>query len=193
MRIFRKGPGPHALPLAVVGPRLGNRLLDIGADAAALFAEMAGKVGLTGQACAVVASAEAASRVEAAAAAAGVLADVERATWPGLPVADGAFDVAVIDNTAGMVASLDAVTREGLAAEVLRVLRPGGRALVLDREPRGLLAAIGSRGRAAWSAAAAAALLSAAGFQPVRLLAERDGQRFTEGWKRGAPPEGEAG
>jgi hypothetical protein len=193
MRIFREGRGPHALALAVVGPRLGNRLLDIGADAAPLFAQMAGKVGLTGHACAVVGSAGVAARVEAAAAAAGVLAEVQQATWPRLPVGDGAYDVAIIDNTEGGVAALDAATREGLAAEVLRALRPGGRTLVLDREPRGFLAAIGARRRSPWGTEAATRLLSDAGFKPVRLLAAREGQRFTEGWKQGAAPEGRAG
>ena len=32
----------------------------------------------------------------------------------------------------------------------------------------------------------ATALLEAAGFHPVRVLAERDGERFTEGWKPSA-------
>jgi SAM-dependent methyltransferase len=183
MRIFRKGPGPHALPLAVVGVRLGDRILDIGADSGALFAELAGKVGLTGQACAVVASERDAGRVKAAAARAGVLADVETTSWPRLPLGDAAFDVAVMDNSAGLLASLDEPTRAALATEVLRALRPGGRALVLDRGSVGLLARVAGRGGESWPAASASAWLRGAGFSPVRLLAEREGQRFTEGWK----------
>jgi SAM-dependent methyltransferase len=183
MRIFRKGPGPHALPLAVVGLRLGNRLLDVGADAGALFAAMAGKVGLTGHAIAIVASEADAARVKAAAAQAGVLADVEATSWPRLPVADAAFDLAILDNTSGMLARLEPATRQALAEETRRALRPGGRALVLDREPRGMLASIAGGARTSWTAQAAAAVLAAAGFKPVRLLAEREGQRFTEGWK----------
>ncbi len=192
MRIFRKGPGPHALPLAVVGLRLGNRFLDVGADAGALFAEMAGKVGLTGHACAVVGSDSAAVRVKAAAAKGGVLADVKVTAWPGLPVDDASVDVAVVDNTAGLLGSLDDAVRAHLAVEVLRTLRPGGRAIVLDRQPRGVLAALTGRGSAGWPAASVTAWLTSAGFKPVRLLAEREGQRFTEGWKpAGAPaPQG---
>lgn len=198
MRIFRKGPGPHALPLALVGVRLGDRVLDVGADASALFAEMAGKVGLTGQACAVVASEAAAVRVKGAAAKAGVLVDVETTEWPRLPIGSAAFDVAVVDNSAGWLASLDAPTRAALGVEVLRALRPGGRALVLDGGRRGLLAAVVGRGAASWPAEAVGAWLSGAGFKPVRLLAEREGQRFTEGWKlpassAGADPQGSGG
>jgi len=183
MRIFRKGPGPHALPLAVVGLRLGNRVLDVGADAGALFAEMAGKVGLTGHACAVVGSEAAAGRVRAAAARGGVLADVETTSWPRLPLGDAAFDVALVDNSAGLLASLDETARGALAVEVLRVLRPGGRAIVLDREPRGVLAAVSGRRAWSWPSAAATAWLTGAGFKPVRLLAEREGLRFVEGMK----------
>lgn len=183
MRIFRRGPGPHALPLAVVGVRLGNRILDVGADAGSLFAEMAGKVGLTGQASAIVSSEGAAARVRAAAAKAGVLADVETTSWPRLPVGDATFDVAVVDNTSGLLASLDEATRAALGREVFRALRPGGRALVLDGATRGLLATFAGRGGPVWPAASASAWLGAAGFKPVRLLGEREGQRFTEGWK----------
>ena len=190
MRIFRKGRGPHALPLAVVGVRLGDRLLDVGAHASALFAEMAGKVGLTGHACAVVASGDAAGRVKAAAARAGVLVEVESTSWPRLPVADEAFDVAVVDDTAGLLASLDQPARAALASEVLRALRPGGRALVLEGAPRGLLAALTGGGGPGSPASAASAWLSAAGFRPVRLLAEREGQRYTEGRKLAPSPEG---
>lgn len=190
MRIFRKGRGPHALPLAVVGVRLGDRLLDVGAHASALFAEMAGKVGLTGHACAVVGSEGAAGRVKVAAARAGVLAEVEATSWPRLPVADETFDVAVVDNSGGLLTSLDEPARRALASEVLRALRPGGRALVLEGAPRGLLAALTGGGAA--PAGAASAWLSAAGFRPVRLLAEREGQRFTEGWKLAPSSEGGA-
>jgi ubiquinone/menaquinone biosynthesis C-methylase UbiE len=188
MRIFRKGPGPDALAIAVVGVRMGNRLLDVGAGTARLFAALAGKVGLTGRAFAVVASPEAATRVKAAAARAGVLVDVETTAWPQLPVEDAAFDVAVLDTGDGLLGAVDAPTRRALAGEVLRALRPGGRVIVLERQPRGLLAALTGGGGAGQPLprGEAGALLSSAGFKPVRLLAEREGQRFTEGWKTSA-------
>ena len=188
MRIFRKGPGPDALAIAVVGVRMGNRLLGVGAGAARLFAALAGKVGLTGRAFAVVASTEAAARVEAAAAREGVLVDVETTDWPQLPVDDASFDVAVLDTGDGLLGGIDAPTRRALAEEVLRALRPGGRVIVLERQPRGLLAALRGAATAGQPLprGEAGALHSSAGFNPVRLLAERDGQRFTEGWKAAA-------
>lgn len=187
MRIFRQGPGPYALPLAVIGLRLGERLLDVGADEARLFAELAGKVGLTGQACAVVASGPGAERVKAASARAGVLVEVEVAEGSAVPYPDDHFDVALLDDTAGFFAK-DAGRRTALVSEVLRTLRPGGRAVLLEQLPAGLLAAL--RGRSSsvrLPDGGASALLATAGFRPVRLLAEREGRRFTEGWKAGSP------
>ena len=189
MRIFRKGPGPNAMALAMAGVRLGERLLDVGAAAANLFAEMAGKVGLTGRACAIVGSEAAGLRVKAAAAKAGVLAEVEVTSWPGLPVGDGEFDLAIVDETAGLLASLDWTSRVALAGEALRALRPGGRLLVVERLPRGLLGVLKGQGRQSagfQEQGGARSVLEHAGFRPVRVLAEREGQRFTEGWKAAA-------
>lgn len=186
MRIFRPGPGPHALGLAMAGVKLGERLLDIGAARSGLFAELAGKVGLTGRACAIVASEDAATRVKAAAARAGVLVEVEVTSWPGLPVGDSEFDLALLDATDGVLEALDEGSRVGLAREARRALRDGGRLLVLEREPAGWRRALGGRPTGAAEfhrQGGARAVLELAGFAPVRVLAEREGQRFTEGWK----------
>jgi len=170
----------------MAGVRLGERVLDVGASGAALFAEIAGKVGLTGRACAVVGSEASAVRVKAAAAKAGVLVEVEVASWPSLPVGDGEFDVAVLDETGGMLAGLDERTRVGLARETLRALRDGGRVLVVEQERRGWLAGLAARptsGAGFREQGGPRAMLELAGFAPVRVLAEREGKRFTEGWK----------
>jgi len=185
MRIFRRGPGPHALALAMAGVKLGERVLDVGADGAGLFAEVAGKVGLTGRACAVVGSEAAAGRVKTAAAKAGVLVEVEVTTWPTLPVGDAEFDVAVLDETGGLLAGLDAATRVRLARETLRAVRHGGRVLVVEQGRRGWLGGARSAGSAGFQEQGGPrAMLELAGFAPVRILAEREGKRFTEGWRK---------
>ncbi len=185
MRIFRQGPGPHALTLAMAGVKLGERVLDVGADDAGLFAEVAGKVGLTGRACAIVGSATAAGRVKAAAAKAGVLVEVEVTSWPALPVGDAEFDLAVLDETGGLLAGLDPETRVGLARETLRALRHGGRVLVVEQERRRWLGGALSVGPAGFQEQGGPrANLERAGFTPVRTLGEREGKRFTEGWKK---------
>jgi ubiquinone/menaquinone biosynthesis C-methylase UbiE len=167
--------------------RLGERLLYVGAGTPALFASLAGKAGLTGRARAVVESETASERIKMAAARAGVLIEVAVASMPALAADDAAFDVAVIDASGGAVPTMSEPDLAGLAREVLRTLRPRGRAIVIEREPRGVLATFKERPKELErfrAENAAGGMLQAAGFQPVRLLAERDGQRFTEGWKR---------
>jgi len=57
---------------------------------------------------------------------------------------------------------------------------------VVEREVGGLRALVQGRpdGLSEFrEAGGATALLEAAGFRPVRLIGDRDHQRFTEGWK----------
>jgi hypothetical protein len=188
VRLFREGPGPYALALAMTGVRLGERQLLVGDDGA-LFAELAGKVGLTGNTCAVAVSEEVAVRLRAAAARAGVLMDVGVAPLPVLPVAAGSFDLALIDAGPTLLAALDASGRLELARSVFGALRRGARALVAERQVRRVFGLVRTqpRGLDAFRAEGGAiALLESAGFHPVRLLGEREGQRFTEGLKTGA-------
>jgi SAM-dependent methyltransferase len=189
MRIFRQGRGPYALPLAVIGVKLGQRLLDVGADEARLFSELAGKVGLTGYACAVTGSGKGAERVKLAAARAGVLAEVEVARGSALPYPDGHFDVALLDDTAGFFAARDGSARKQIFVEVLRTLRAGGRAVLLEHQRTGLFGHLRGESRVRLHQGEGVSLLESAGFRPVRLLAEREGQRFSEGWKPAKAPE----
>jgi SAM-dependent methyltransferase len=175
---------PYALAVAMVGLRMGERLLLAGDDAR-LFAQLAGKVGLTGRSVAIVASDEAAARVEAEAAAVGVLLEeVKRAVFPALPVGDGEFDVAVANAGPALLAGLDREQRIDLVRSLSRALRPNGRLVIVEGRPKTMFGLLGGRpaGLDAFRAEGGAArLLESAGFHPVRVLADRDGQRFTEG------------
>jgi len=186
---FREGAGPYAMTEAMTGVRLGERLIYLGAGDPAMFAALAAKVGVTGRACALVESEAASDRVKRAAARAGVLVEVAVVDFPSLALDEGAFDVAVIDATAGVVLTWDQPRRTAVSAGLLRALRPRGRAIVIEREKAGLLAVFTPRleDRAAFRAQdGATTLLQAGGFQPVRVLAELRGERFTEGWKKSA-------
>jgi SAM-dependent methyltransferase len=187
MRIFRKGLGPHALPLAMVGVKMGERLLNVGAGDPRMSAAMAGKVGLTGRACAIADSTTGAEALRAAAARAGVLVEIEVAPFSRLPFEDATFDVAVIDSTRGLLGALPRVDRMSLVGEFFRVLRTGGRLIAIERYGRaGLFSLAGGPPPASEYASSGGAprALEAAGFRPVRVLAERDGLRFVEGLKR---------
>jgi len=177
----------YALALAMAGVRMGERLLMVGDDAP-LAAQLAAKVGLTGRSVVVVGSEAAAARVTAAAAEAGVLLeDVRVGALPELAVDDGAFDAAIVDAGPTFLTALDGPGRTDLALSLARALRPGGRLIIVEGRPKSPLKAFQARPAAldAFRAAGGAtALLEAAGFHPVRLLADRDGQRFTEGLRR---------
>jgi SAM-dependent methyltransferase len=182
--VFNRDPSaPWTLAMAMIGVRMGERQLLVGDDAA-LFVQVAGKAGLTGRIAVVVGSEAAGARVEAAAAESGVLIeDIRRAALPEIPVENDAFDVAVV-NAGPALLALSPVERETLARGVHRALRTGGRLIVVEGHPPTFFGLKRARpeGLGAFHAdGGAERLLQAAGFRPVRLLADREGQRFTEG------------
>jgi SAM-dependent methyltransferase len=182
---FRK-PRIEALPVTMTGVRMGERLLQVGVDDAALAAALASKVGLSGAAAHAVADDRDASRARAAAASAGVLVDVQVAPLRTLPFDAGAFDLAVIHARSGWLAAMRPDDRVGLLQAVHRVLRSGGRVVVIEAMPRQGLGALfrGAPVDEHYAAAGGAeGALKAEGFRPVRLLGEREGYRFTEGLK----------
>jgi ubiquinone/menaquinone biosynthesis C-methylase UbiE len=172
-------------PLAVTmcGVKLGDRLLVIGASDPALVAALAGKAGLTGRACVLDASAPASQATARAVERAGALIESFVAPWTMLPFEPQAFDVVVIRN---VLSELEGDARLRVATETHRVLRPGGRSVVVEDLPRGGLGGLlhSSRINPQYQRSGGAThVLEAAGFRGVRTLAEREGQLFVEGIK----------
>lgn len=168
-------------PLAVSmsGLKLGDRLLVMGCADPMLIAALASKVGLTGRACAVDENEHRAAEAGRIAEREGAL--VETAHAPGMRVSfdDSSFDVVVLREVLSKEASGVAVQ------ESIRVLRPGGRAVVIEgAERRGLSALMAGADSGTPSAGDATAALESAGFVAVRTLAERGGMLFAEGVKR---------
>src|SRR5438067_5881324 len=98
--MFLKRDNPYSLVVGMTGVKMGDRLLQIGCAHGGRLAAVAAKVGLSGRAVAVVAHETAAARARKGAEQAGVLVDIEIAPPDRLPVEEGAFDVAVVDDTA---------------------------------------------------------------------------------------------
>lgn len=174
------------LPITMTGVRMGERLLQIGIDDPATAGMLAKKVGLSG-ASALAAPAEAdAARARSAAAEAGALIDVQVVPWHRFPFEAGSFDLVVVHSVRGLLASLPPEHRVGCLQESWRMLREGGRIIVIEAAPRRGLAGLlrGHRADPHYAAAGGAeGALRAEGFKPVRLLGELDGLKFTEGVK----------
>jgi len=174
-------------PLAVsmAGVKMGDRLLMLGCGDPLLLARLAVKTGLTGRACAVDESEERASKAGEAATGEGALVETIAAPLTSLPLDSDTFDLAVVRDVLG---TLPPERRVSCLVEIRRVLRAGGRCLVIEPSPRGGFGALLTRGaidpyyRANGGAPRA---LEAEGFRAVRTIAERDGLMYTEGVKPG--------
>lgn len=106
----------------------GERILDVGSGPAFLTADIARLVGTSGRVCAVDAS-EAMLEVGRRRCAAFPQAEFQLGNALELPYPDASFDAAVAVQIYLYVAELDAAL-----VELLRVLRPGGRAILMDTD-----------------------------------------------------------
>jgi ubiquinone/menaquinone biosynthesis C-methylase UbiE len=184
--MFLKRQDPYLLVVSMTGVKLGDRLLQIGCAHAGRLGAVAAKVGLSGRAVAVAPDEASAARARKGAAAAGVLVEVEVAPPARLPIEADQFDVAVVDDTAGLFGTMRAEDRVAAVRELLRVLRAGGRVLIIGAAPRAGLASLLARtqqGPPFVASGEALKALEADGFKSVRLLAEREGLVFVEGVK----------
>lgn len=166
----------------MTGVKMGDRMLQVGCSDGGALAAVAAKVGLSGRALAVVPDIATAVRVQKGAQRQGVLVDVEVAVPTTLPADAADFDLVVLDDATRQFASLDGATQTAIVQEAVRVLKPGGRILVISALPAEGLAALLGRG-ASGPAYDAAPTLEAGGCRFVRLLGEREGLRFVEGTK----------
>jgi ubiquinone/menaquinone biosynthesis C-methylase UbiE len=184
--MFLKKDNPHLLIVGMTGVKMGDTFVQVGCANGARLAAVAGKVGLSGRAVLVAPDESSAARARKAAEDAGVLVEIEIAPPTRLPLADDEFDLAVVDDTAGLFGTMRPEARVAAIRELVRVLRPGGRVLVVGASPRGGLGAVLSRtqnGPPFVASGDATRALEADGFKSVRTLAERDGLVFVEGIK----------
>lgn len=182
MRIKRQNP--YSLVVGMTSVKLGDQVVQIGCADGGRLAAIAAVAGLSGRTVAVVNDAAAQARVEKGAARQGVLVETERAAGTQLPFADSTFDVAIVDDTDGSFAARRAEDRVATIRELARVVRPGGRAMIIGAGERQGLGALFSRahaGRSYVASGEANVALEADGFRGVRTLAEREGLVFVEG------------
>src|SRR5689334_17014982 len=139
MRIKRQDP--YSLVVGMTGVKLGDQVVQYGCASGGPLAAVAAKVGLSGRAVAAVADEASAARAQKAAAKAGVLVEVELVRGDRLPFNDGVFDLAIVDDTDGAFAARTVDDRAAVVRELARVVRPGGRAMMIGQgAPQGLAA-----------------------------------------------------
>jgi ubiquinone/menaquinone biosynthesis C-methylase UbiE len=179
---FRGKGNPYMLIVGMTGVKMGDRFVQIGCADGGALAAVAAKVGLSGRAVAIVPDEAAASRARKGAERQGVLVEIEIASPSQLPLDDTDFDLVVIDDAGGQFGGQSAPTQTATVAEAVRILKPGGRVLVVTALPATGLSAMLGRGSTA-APFDPAPVLEAGGCRFVRLLGEREGLRFVEGMK----------
>lgn len=180
---LKRPADPRELERAMAGLRFGSNVLQLDGPDPGLIASLQKSVGISGRACAVAVTAETEAAFQRSAAKAGALVEVVRAPIDDLPHADDTFDLVIIKRLLG---GLPIHQRVSCLQQALRVLRPGGRCLVIDSAPRGGLGAVFARSggdRRYLAEGGAVPALTAEGFLMVRRLGERDGLTFVEGQK----------
>jgi ubiquinone/menaquinone biosynthesis C-methylase UbiE len=178
--LFRQGPPPHQTALAMIGAKPGDRLVVAGAHDPDLAAELALVTGLNGQTTVYDDRKGAREEIEAAAARAGALVEFVESGVSRAPLGAGSQDVFVL---ARPIASLSPDDRVAALSEAMRVLRPGGRVIVLDGGRRmGLLGKFQPRPPQV-ATAEVLDLLTIAGAKAQRQLAEVDGIAYYEARK----------
>jgi ubiquinone/menaquinone biosynthesis C-methylase UbiE len=169
------------LSVSMVGVKLADRVLVIGCGDPRLIASLAIKTGLTGRTCAVDRSEELVREAERVVLAEGALVEFAALTDPSLPYDDQAFDVVVLRDVL-RIASVN--ERLALGAESSRVLRRGGRCMVIDRGPVKSWMFERATPSNPDAAKELTEVLMSLGFVAVRTLAQRSGLLFLEAMKK---------
>jgi ubiquinone/menaquinone biosynthesis C-methylase UbiE len=181
MRMFLRQStvGREPLAIAMSGVRMGERLLQIGIDAPVVTGLLAAKPGLSGESSIVVADEATAEKARRAVAETSANVDIHVHALSSLPFGGASFDLVVINNRSGE--TLSAPTAPSMLAECRRVLRSGGRVVVIGKGSASGLAALFQSRKGSDPPDAPEQALQRAGFRAVRMLGDRDGYRFVEG------------
>jgi SAM-dependent methyltransferase len=159
----------HALTVSMSGIRMGEHLLVVGLGEPGLLAALGAQVGMTGHVSGIDPDPAAVEQSQAAADRAGVLVETFAApSWhAAFPHDPNLFDNAVV----WLGTRIGPAELRSIGGELLRVLRPGGRCLLVEN----IKAAAGRE--------SSLALLGPSGFKGAHVLAEREGLRFVEAMK----------
>ena len=190
MFLRQSAVGREPLAVTMSGVRLGERALQIGLNDPLIASVLAAKPGLSGHSAIVVPDEASGERAKSAVAKSGAFVEITVSPLEHLPFEEGSFDVAVIHNREGLLTTLGAAGSARILSESRRILRSGGRIIVLENgTASGFRALFRSGAAGAGQDAGDATIrgLEAAGFRAVRTLGDRDNYRFIEGTKVDLP------
>jgi len=180
---LKQSGDPLALEVSMVGLKLGSSLLQLGLSNKDMLTTLTKVVGISGESVVAVETDADVKRVNDIARNAGVLIDAKKARFSSLPFNSEQFDVVVAND---LIGDLRINERVLCLQQILQVLKPNGRCLVIEAAPRGGLGALFSQrslDRTYVAYGGAEGALKAEGFRAVRQLAEREGKRYIEGMK----------
>jgi ArsR family transcriptional regulator len=173
-------PRPFQTALAMVGAKPGLQVLVLGAGDGKVAAAIAQVTGLNGRTLVIDPSGDAQAAVERAAAEAGALVEFQQAAPDRLPDDLGGFDIVVLHQRLSVAGNDPAP----VIAEAVRVLRPGGRVVVIEGAMQtGWRDRLKAPRQAKIQGDVIERLLTTAGLRASRLLAETDGVTYAEGAK----------
>lgn len=176
LKLRRTEPGVPLI-VSMTGLRLGDSVLFLGCHDPKAIGQVAVKPGLSGRLCAVDDDRGRVDAAEAAAQAEGALLETQVAPLGAVPYASETFDAVIAIR---LVSHLERGTQSAAFREALRVVRPGGRCVVVEAgRSRGLAGLFA--GAPPVAASEIETLLQEGGFRGVRTLADRDRLLFLEG------------
>jgi hypothetical protein len=115
---FQRSGDPYMLIVGMTGVKMGDSVALIGCAEGGRMTAVAAKVGLSGRAVAIVPDQASAARARKGAAQAGVLVEIEIAPPTHLPADEASFDLAVVDDTDGLLGTLRAEDRVATIREL---------------------------------------------------------------------------
>lgn len=178
MKWLREGPSPYKTALAMIGPKPGQQVLVLGAGDGGLAAAIALVTGLNGRTLVVDPAPEARKLLDIAVAKAGALVDFDGAPFAMLPLDANHFDIAVV------LHALADPADSAVVSEAARVVREGGRLLVIEDAPRPGPLGFLRRGKTPGvDGETVRDLLVRVGLRAARVLAESDGLLYVEAVK----------
>jgi hypothetical protein len=161
----------------MIGAKPGDRVIVFGADQPEMAADLALATGLNGRLVVRDAEPSAQTRIEAAAARVGALVEFDAAA----EAIEEEWDAAVLARSMG---SMSEAERAAHIGDAMRILRDGGRVIVIDGTPAGRWpASLFTRREPQIAPADVLAILDGAGARASRLLADVGGVRFYEARK----------